>query len=381
MWQRSETDRRRVIIVDFQHLAYAFAYGGATSLSTTINVGGTPVEVNTTIPSSSIKAIHRWANGGYNPTAICFDSRNCAKSRKAYIQKLAVEGRPISDEGYKASRETQDSKFYDGVNLTANLLSEGGVNCFKAEGYEADDLIFACVIKAKQQYPDLPIDVITGDADLLPLVDDQVSVFLRSRKTTWAEEKSLERRSYVQIRPYNYQVICEDLSAYKTIKVPYNTVLLAKLLRGDKSDKILGKPDWKPKMYACLLDTLVADGYDLGELFRYGQNTVTYFETGSDREVTKEEAFSRPRGEVYREFGEPLELTRMCEVLGQYVEPEDITHIRDVYNAINLNAAFIDVPDIFKRPPANLTKDITGYNFAELAKAVSQIKVNLPLVN
>lgn len=381
-WTRSTTDKRRVIIVDFQHIAYSYAFGGATSLSATLNVDGVSQIVDTTIPSYSIKMLHRWSNYGYYPMVVCFDSKDCARSRKAYFEQYKVatdECDAITKDGYKASRETQNSKFYDGVNMTANLLYNGGVCCLKADGYEADDLIFASVKRCKELYPDLPIDIFTGDADLLPLVDEQVSVFIRSRKSTWAESKDLEKTHYYQVRPYNFQSYVGGLTAYKNIEMPYNTVLLAKLLRGDASDGVIAKKDWKPKAYNQLLELLVKDGYDLGELFRYGENTVTYQYKDSGKEIPSPLVASTPKDNIVLHFGEPEELTHMCEVLSHYVEEKDITYIRRVYNGINLNTAYTNVPDRFKRRPAKLKVDIKGYNSGELARAVCDLKINLPI--
>lgn len=381
-WERSKTDPRRVIIVDFQHIAFSYAHGGATRLSATLNISGVPTTVDTTIPAYSIKMLHRWANFGNNPIAVCFDSKDCARSRKAYFEQFknaTDECDSVTKDGYKASRESQSGIFYDGINLTANLLNEGGVSCFKADGYEADDLVFACVQRCKELYPDLPIDVFTGDADLLPLVDEQVSVFIRSRKSTWAESKELEKTHYFQVRPYNFESYVGSLTNYKTINVPYNTVLLAKLLRGDNSDGVSAKKDWKPKMYNRLLEMLVDDGYDLGELFRYGANTVTYCYKDSENPIPQELLATTPRENIIIHYGEPAELTRICEVLSKYVEEKDINYIRTVYNGINLNTAFTNVPDRFKRRPAKLSCDIKGYNGGQLAKAVSVLKINLPM--
>ena len=191
MFVRSETDKRRVVIVDVSHLFYKYAFGGAASLSATITVDGVPQVVDTTLPAYTIKQLHRWSNFGFNPLVVCFDGKYGNRSRKAYFAKyngLRPGAEPV---GYKGSRQSQDQRFYDGVNITRNLLVDGGVVCLKADGYEADDLVKAAVDASKAQYPDLPIDVITGDQDLVPLVDDQVSVFLSSRKMTWAEDKSI----------------------------------------------------------------------------------------------------------------------------------------------------------------------------------------------
>ena len=388
MWKRSETDRRRVKIVDFQHLAYSYMNGGAPRLSTTIFIDGVPTVVDTTIPAYSLKWLHNLSDGGFNPMIVCFDSKGSAASRKAYFSrfKVSVDGDCIlTKDGYKAHRESASQDFYEGINKTAWCLQKAGACIGKAQGYEADDLVFASVRKAKEQYPDLPIDIYTGDADLIPLVDEQVSVFIRSRKTTWAETKELEKKHYFQLTPISYQGYITDLTNYKTIETPYNSVLLAKLFRGDKSDGVLAKPDWKPQKYNNLLATLANDGYDLGELFRYGHYKEELWYRATNTPVPAELVATTPTDQLVKHYGEPDELTHLCEVLEHYVEPVDIIHIKHVYNGINLNACYKpgdnpgEVPDMFKRRPARISADIKGYDQILLAEVASELKINIPI--
>lgn len=365
MFVRSQTDKRRVLVVDYSHMAWAYAFGQATALSCVMEINGVSQVVDTTIPAYTIKALNRWSKGGFHPLAVCFDGVGSSRCRKAYFSKLFGVNADGSAVGYKAGRESRDQKFYDGIAITLNKLLQGGVSCYKAVNYEADDLIKACVDRAKIDYPDLPIDVITGDHDLLPLVDDQVSVFIRSRKTTYAETKDIEKPHYVQVTPRNYEEYLSDLNAYKTITVPYNTVLLAKLLRGDKSDGIPAKPDWKPKMYKELISRLQQMGYPLHEIFRYGKPTETTV-AGAD-------------GSPVIQYGDPLELTAILEALTRVgCDESDIIHVRNIYNGINLNGAFTDL-GTFNRIPAVITTPIKGYDVYKLQMAVKKdLDINLP---
>lgn len=379
MFTRSETDTRRVVIIDVSGLFYKYAYGGATGLSATIMVDGIPTRVDTTLPTYVIKQIHRWSNFGVNPTVVCFDGAGSTRSRKAYFAKhngIKEGAEPI---GYKGARTSQDKKFYEGVNITMNLLMQGGVCCLKADGYEADDLIKAAIDRAKEQYPDLPIDVITGDADLLPLVDEQVSVFHYSRKTTWAESKDIEKRHYVQITPYNYQDYIEGLTAYNKLLVPYNSLLLTKLLRGDKSDEIPGYPKFTPTKYNKLISQLAEDGYDFADLCRYDSPVSTISYRGTEEPIPEELIESTPKEQKMIKFSEPPCLTKLCNVLSDYLDEDIISHVRFIYNGINLNGAFTGLPDGFNRRPAVMSIDINNYLASQLQQAVSIVQINLPL--
>lgn len=379
MFIKNETDKRRVVIVDVSHLFYKFKFGGASPLSSTIMVDGQPKIVDTTLPTYTIKTLHRWSRGGTDPLVVCFDGAGCSKSRKAYFTKTnGLNGtEPV---GYKSTRDSQNGSFYEGINLTLNLLIQGGVTCIKAEGYEADDLIKAVVDKAKIDYPNLPIDIVTGDQDLLPLIDDQVSVFLASRKVTWAEEKSIEKNHYIQLTPNNLQDYIEGVTEFKNLSIPYNTVLLKKLLRGKKADDIPAYPKFTPTKFNNLVANLAEDGYDLSTLFRYDSPTETICYKVTEEPIPQELLATTPRERMMMKYGEPPALTKMCEVLSQYLEPEIISHIKFIYNGVNLNGAFTGLGDNFNRRPAKISAPIQGYDFVKLQQAVSILRINLPVI-
>ena len=371
---------QRVIVLDVSHCFFKYLFGtGGLNLTAVVMVNGKPVTIDTKLPSMVIKQIHRMSNHGTNPTVVCFDSRGCARSRKAYFAtKHGVEHGV--GKGYKSSRDSQNDVFYQGINLTQQLLQQGGVMTLKADGYEADDLVKIAVDKAKKQFPNLPIHVVTGDADLVPLVDEQVSVFLSSRKTTYAERKEWELNHYVQITPRTYQKYMEDTTAFKSLNVPYNTIILAKCLRGDKSDEIEGFPKFTPTKYNKLLEDLKNDGVDIGNLFRYDDSVGTVCYRATDQPVPTELINTTPTEQMIMRYTEPKKLTEMCQVLSKYLSDDIIEHIRFVYKGINLNGAIVDVPDMFKRRPIHLTQDIPCYSEAQLQMAVSVYQINLPIL-
>lgn len=376
MFRKSETDGRRVRIIDVTHMFYKYANGGMPHLSANVMMNGQLVRVDTTLPSGVIKAIHRWSRQGYNPTVVCFDSKGCSRSRKAYFTQHSEQEEQKSE--YKGKRDIQDSRFYEGINLTMNLLLSGGVTVLKADGYEADDLVKAAVDKAKSTYPDLPIDVITGDADLIPLVDDQVSVYIASRKLTWAESSDIEIRHYFQLRPYNYQEYCEGLTAFKSLTVPYNTVLLTKLLRGDKSDNIEGYPKFTPTKYKKLIQKMQEDNVDIANTFLYDAPVKKYVYRGTEEVIPDSLLDATPTEKKAIKYFEPKALTKITEVLSKYLDEDIVKHARFVYNGINLNGAFTDVPERFKRRPI-VVKEVKGYVSGELARAVSVVDINIPI--
>lgn len=237
----------RVLIVDVQHIAYTHARAQRQLFWVVDNQ-----RINTTIQTGIIKNVWKWSNRGEYPTVVCFD-RPCPL-RKAYIeQSLGTE--------YKAGRASKSYAFLQALNSAGQTLHNGSVPALAVPGYEADDLVGAAVSSAKVQYPDSYIDVVTGDTDLVPLVDDQVSVFLRSVKGTSSVHKEAEKTRYVQVTPDTYEGIISARSAFKGLSTPYNTLLLLKLLRGDKSDGLASpvKHLFRPKQFNALVSEVARD--------------------------------------------------------------------------------------------------------------------------
>lgn len=384
---------KRVLIVDFNHRAHMYLNNGYNP-SVTMRVNGEQVVIDTAIQNGFIKDVHRWSKGGYYPTVVCMDSP--VPVRKAYFAREFGMSVGTAAE-YKGDREKKSEKFYNSIAMTKDMLTRAGIFCVKRHNYEADDLIFACIKKAKQQYPGMPIDIMTNDADLLPLVDDTVSVFLRSKKGTYAESEEYERMHYVQVTPRTYQKFVEDLSSYKKFLIPYNTLLLHKILRGDSSDNISSikdiKKEFPPTFYNKLMGYMLRDNeagrIDLANLFRYGEPTVVYKDRETDRVLTNKEAVdaykkSKEEGinfysKVDVSYGDPAELTELLRVFSEYIDDEWVlTHIRKMYLGMNLNQAYMDYGELSRRP-AKITRDITGFDEVELQRVASELNINLRL--
>lgn len=364
----------RVIIVDFNHMAHTYMNSGHR-LTKTVKINGEQRVIDTTVQNGTIKCIHRWSRGGKYPTAVCFDSP--VPSRKAYFAKMfdmGVEG----DNAYKGSRAHMSNDMFEAITMVQELLVSSGVSCYKGENYEADDLIFACIEKAKIDYPDYYIDVITNDADLLPLVDDRVSVFLRSKKNTWAEFKEIEKLHYIQVTPDNFQEVVEDLSSYRKFLVPYNSLLLHKLIRGDSSDNISNdiKKLYPPKKWNMLIETMLNNGVDFSSLFRYGKCKEVYVSRTTGKVV---DINTHDRSDIAIQYDDPEELTNMLDTLCWYIEEDEVLdYIAKMYRGMNLNQAYTNLGSI-SRKPAKIKLPIASFNETELQAKIKPLDINLKL--
>ena len=84
---------------------------------------------------------------------------------------------------YKAQRPKAPNEFYQQIPEIKKILQGFGVKIFEKEGYEADDIIGTISKLIKQQKKDSKIEtiIVTGDLDMLQLVDPLTKVYLLKR--------------------------------------------------------------------------------------------------------------------------------------------------------------------------------------------------------
>lgn len=390
--QKGTASPRRVVIVDFNHLAYKYVHGMQTRLTREIvdpNGGGLKT-ITTNIPNGISKALHRWTRGGYDIPAICLDRPNTA--RRQMMEHL----RPETATGYKGSRGGMSPDMKESIELTVRLFRNAGVACYAGMNYEADDLIKAVIDRCKIDYKGMPIDVVTGDADMLPLVDDQVSVFLSSKTGTYATAKDIEKTKYKQVTPETYSEIASALSAYKSskIEVPYNSVLLIKMLRGDSSDNVPGvsSKSIPPRRVKTILEGMAQFGVDLGDTFRYGgdedamvASLVPFIlEEGIVQDLINADKVATVRTEL---FDSNYNFTQYAKSLGERIGGGkdgfgglvDLSEIMKNFVIMDLNRGYTLSDGTVLREPARLKSGPVPYNEVDLAESFSELGIKIPV--
>lgn len=134
---------------------------------------------------------------------------------------------------YKAHREKMPDALVVQIPIVVELLEALGLPAAQAEGFEADDIIGTLSRRAAAQGYD--VDIITGDKDMLQLVDDRVTVLMTQKGIS-------------DLEPFDREKVKQLLGVF-----PEHVVDL-KGLAGDKSDNIPGIPGVGDKTAVSLLD-------------------------------------------------------------------------------------------------------------------------------
>ena len=351
------TSMSRYVLVDYLHLAHRCV--AAAPLSAPVMIGSELQTVDTTIPNYTIKNIYKSYGGrGLHYTGVFLEGGN-GRRKNYFKNQLMPTGKGATQE-YKGGRPPNNSSFYQGVDLAVHLMANGKVSLYRQEGHEADDCIISMVKKIKSLDTQTPIDVITGDSDLLALVDDQVSVYMRGNRQH-AEPNCPEHRLYFQVTPETWEEYLSYSSAYRDYYIPFNSMLLFKMIRGDKTDNITGAlKGYGGKKYSALMYQMVEDGVDFPNIFRYGVDFDTvirpvlenYFKDEMDGVVITED-----RLHLFKDTSKGALETKGASTI-TYVD-----YMKFIYNGINPEYVNLSVPKQIE----------LGF----LQKALNPVKINL----
>lgn len=135
---------------------------------------------------------------------------------------------------YKATRVPQPQEFYDQIPITKQVIESFNIPVFSKDGFEADDLIATLIANQKSKIKNLKSVIVTGDLDLLQLVDDQTHVYFL-------------KQGVKNIKIYDRDAV------YERFNLPPTQLIDFKALVGDPSDNILGAPGIGPKTAADLI--------------------------------------------------------------------------------------------------------------------------------
>lgn len=175
------------------------------------------------------------------PTAAIFGFMNVLislleKESPEYLAVAFDTGRTFRDDifpDYKATREKMPEELGTQIERIRELVDAFNFPRLEMEGYEADDVLGSIAVQAAEQ--GFGVKIITGDRDLLQLVNDRIIVNLTSGKLNDAKDY------------YSDDVI-------EKMGVPPHQVVDLKALIGDTSDNIPGVKGIGPKTAIKLLE-------------------------------------------------------------------------------------------------------------------------------
>ena len=194
----------KVLLIDGNALLYRAYHAFPKELTTPKGEPVGAVYGFTRILLSTIKTL--------KPTAIgvCFDLKGATFRHEAYQE-------------YKATRQKMPDDLASQIERTHELVKALEFPIYTSQGYEADDVIGTLAKQATTGHKDCEVIIVTGDQDLIQLVNAKISVYSPStppkQPTLYTPEKVLEKYGF---RP-------DQMVEYKA-------------LRGDPSDNIPGVP-------------------------------------------------------------------------------------------------------------------------------------------
>jgi len=136
---------------------------------------------------------------------------------------------------YKAQRPKMPDDLSYQIPKTKKLLKSFEIPIFEKKGFEADDLVATISKLTLDKKEDIEVYIITGDLDLLQLIDNNIKVYALGR-------------GIKQTVIYNKDKVLSKFS------VPPKDLVDLKALAGDPSDNIPGIPGIGKKTAAKLLN-------------------------------------------------------------------------------------------------------------------------------
>jgi len=139
------------------------------------------------------------------------------------------------DESYKAQREKMPQELGEQIGRTRQILEAMHIPVFVVDDFEADDVIGSLAdIFVERGHS---VTVVSGDADLLQLIGDNITVMLT-------------KKGISQMQRYDRNLLKESYGMTPEQFIDY------KALKGDPSDNIAGVPGIGDKTFEKLQDSI-----------------------------------------------------------------------------------------------------------------------------
>jgi len=249
-------------------------------------------------------------------------------------------------EDYKATREKMPDELDVQLRRIREVVEAFNVPILEVDGYEADDVLGTIARQAKEK--GTPVLIVTGDRDLLQLVDDNTEVQLP------------ERRSVSEQRIYDEAAVREKMGVRPDQIVDY------KALVGDSSDNIPGVYGVGKKTAVRLLEKYG----NLDSVFKHVEDVKSRFR--NRLEEGRESAYLSYRLARIRTDA-PIELDLDACVTEEF-NPKDVLQLFHELEFRSLTGRLRDgleqAPKLVDRPPTETVIVRTEEQLAQLVDAL-----------
>lgn len=117
--------------------------------------------------------------------------------------------------GYKANRGPMEDTLVVQLPFVDKVIDSFNIPILRVEGFEADDII-GTLARKFSKIKNLEIIIVTGDHDLLQLVDEDISVYMAgssfSKSKLYTPKEVIERYSFEPIKIIDYKSLRGDTS-------------------------------------------------------------------------------------------------------------------------------------------------------------------------
>ena len=187
---------------------------------------------------TAVGGSQRWQTSKGEPTAGIYGFarellRILEQEQPEYLAVAFDVGKTFRDEifpEYKGTREKMPDDLRPQIKRIREMVDAFNIPRLELEGYEADDVLGSVARIAAEQ--GLGVKIVTGDRDLLQLVNKRTSVYLAGDDKTFIKDEDVAQK----------------------LGVPPNQVVDYKALVGDKSDNIPGVAGVGEKTAIALLE-------------------------------------------------------------------------------------------------------------------------------
>lgn len=187
---------------------------------------------------TAVGGSQRWQTSKGEPTAGIYGFarellRILEQEQPEYLAIAFDVGKTFRDEifpEYKGTREKMPDDLRPQIKRIREMVDAFNIPRLELEGYEADDVLGSVARIAAEQ--GLGVKIVTGDRDLLQLVNKRTSVYLAGDDKTFIKDEDVAQK----------------------LGVPPNQVVDYKALVGDKSDNIPGVAGVGEKTAIALLE-------------------------------------------------------------------------------------------------------------------------------